>query len=49
MAQLIEQARVLDGDDGLGGKILNQINLLVGERSNYLAVDHERTDKIVIL
>ena len=31
-AQLVEQPRVLDGDDGLGGKVLYQLDLLVGER-----------------
>ena len=29
-AQLIEQARVLDGDDGLGGEVRDQLDLLVG-------------------
>ena len=28
-AQLVEQARVLDRDDGLGGKVLDQCDLLV--------------------
>src|SRR5262245_14327430 len=32
LAQLVEQARVLDRDDRLGGKVREQINLLVGER-----------------
>ena len=32
LAQLIEQPGVLDGDDGLIGEILHQLNLLVGER-----------------
>ena len=41
-AQLVEQPRVLDGDDGLVGEILNQLDLLVGERANLLAVDRER-------
>src|SRR5207342_1838747 len=27
-AQLVEQARVLYGDDGLGGEVLHQLNLL---------------------
>ena len=31
LAQLVEQARVLDGDDRLGGEILDQLDLLVGE------------------
>ena len=28
-AQLVEQPRVLDGDDGLGGEVLHQLDLLV--------------------
>ena len=41
-AQLVEQPHVLDGDDGLIGEILDQLDLLVGERSNLLAVDDDR-------
>jgi hypothetical protein len=39
LAQLIEQPRVLDGDDGLGGEILDQLDLCFGERTNLLTVD----------
>ena len=39
LAQLVEQARVLDGDDSLGGEILHQLDLLVGERADFLAID----------
>src|SRR5262249_22491011 len=45
-AQLVEQARVLDGDDGLGGKILHQLDLLVGEGQYLLAVDADRADQV---
>ena len=38
LAQLVEQAGVLDGDNRLGGEVLDQLDLLVGERSNLLAV-----------
>jgi len=38
---------VLDGDDGLGGEILHQCNLLVGERSHFLAVNAKNPDKLV--
>ena len=34
-AQLVEQAGVLDGDDGLGGEVLDQLDLLVGERAHF--------------
>ena len=36
-AQLIQQPRILDGDDGLGGEILHQGDLFVGEWTNLLA------------
>ena len=39
LAQLVEQPRVLDGDDGLGGEVRDQLDLLVGERPHLLAVD----------
>ena len=48
-AQLVEQARVLDGDDGLGGEVLHQLDLLVGERADLLAVDADRADQLVFL
>src|SRR5215470_2096774 len=48
-AQLIEQARVLDGNNGLGGKILHQLDLLVSEWSHFPAIDAEDTDQLVLL
>ena len=30
-AQLVEQAGVLDGDDGLRGEVADELDLLVGE------------------
>ncbi|MFZ0103423.1 MAG: hypothetical protein WAL49_14165 [Pseudolabrys sp.] len=39
LAQLIEQPRVLDGDDGLSSEILNQFDLLFAERSHLLTID----------
>ena len=48
-AQLVEQAGVLDGDDGLGGEVLDQLDLLVGERPNLLAVDDDGADQLVLL
>ena len=32
LPQLVEQPRVLDRDDGLGGEVRDQFDLLVGER-----------------
>ena len=46
-AQLVEQPRVLDGDDGLGGEVVDQLDLLVGEGTNFLAVYGECTDQVV--
>jgi hypothetical protein len=48
-AQLVEQARVLDGDDCLVGEILYQLDLLVGKGANLLAIDGDRADKLVLL
>ena len=36
---LVEQARVLDRDDRLGGEVLDQLDLLVGEWPHLLAID----------
>src|SRR5215475_10881648 len=47
-AQLVEQARVLDGDDRLGGKILDQLNLFVGERARLLTVNDDRANQLVL-
>ena len=33
LAQLVEQPRVLDGDDRLGGEVLHQLDLFVRERA----------------
>ena len=48
-AQLVEQPRVLDGDHGLGGEILHQLDLLVGERPHLLAVDDDGADQLIVL
>ena len=44
-AQFIEQANVLDGDDGLVGESLDEFDLLVGEWFNYRSRKNERTDR----
>src|SRR5580704_11361238 len=43
-AQFVEQARILDGDDGLGGEVLHKLDLLVAEGANFLAVDDDSAD-----
>ena len=49
LAQFVQQPRVLNGDDRLGGEILHELDLLVGERTDFLAVDAERADEPVFL
>ena len=48
-AQFVEQPRVLDGDDGLRGEVLYQLDLLVGERTHLLAIDDDGADQLVVL
>ena len=48
-AQFAEQPRVLDGDDGLGGEVFYQIDLLVGEPSDLLAINGEHADHFAVL
>ena len=47
-AQLVEQPRVLDSNDGLRGEVSQQVDLLVGERTDFLAVDDQRTNCIFV-
>src|SRR5262249_61751517 len=48
-AQLVEQARVLDSDDGLGGEICHQLNLLVREGTNFLTKDDDGSNQVIVL
>src|SRR5262249_61141168 len=48
-SQLVEQSGILDGDDGLRGEILDQIDLLIVEGSDLLAIDSDRTNQVVFL
>src|SRR5215469_14780827 len=45
LAQLVEQARVLDGNDGLRGEVLDQFDLLVRERPDFLPIDANCADQ----
>src|SRR5262245_26124282 len=49
LVEIVEQPRILDGDNSLGGKILNKIDLLFGKRAYFLAVDYDHTDEFVFL
>jgi hypothetical protein len=41
LPQFVEQPRVLDGDNGLRGKVLDQLDLLFGELPHYIAIDRD--------
>jgi hypothetical protein len=45
LAQFIKQTRILDGDDGLGGKVLHKLDLLIREGTKLLAVDDENAQQ----
>src|SRR5262245_29606019 len=45
--QRVEQPRVLDSNDRLGGEVLHQLNLLSGERLDFLAVNSDDADNFV--
>src|SRR5262245_50485610 len=47
--EIIDQPRVLDGDDGLGGEISEQIDLLFAEGAHFLAINAERTNQLTLL
>src|SRR6202035_5921230 len=49
LPQFVEQPRVLDGDDGLGGEIRQQLDLFGCEWSNLLAKDAESADEFILL
>ena len=48
-AQLVEQPRVLDGDDGLRGEVLHQRDLLIGEWSYLLPINTDDADQNIVL
>ena len=49
LAKLVEQARVLDGDDGLAGEVRDQLDVLVGEGAFFLAIDGDGADQLALL
>src|SRR5215831_4531621 len=46
--QLVEQPGILDGNDGLVGETLDQLDLLVGERSNLLPKNVDNTNQLAL-
>src|SRR6516162_8447215 len=49
LAQFVEQAGVLDRDDGLGGEICHQLNLFVREGANFLTKDRDGSNQVIVL
>jgi hypothetical protein len=47
-AQLVEQARVLDRDDGLFRKVANKLDLFVGERPDFLPCEIDGSDQLIL-
>src|SRR5580704_7344774 len=45
LAQLVEQPRVLDGNDRLGGEVLNELDLLVCERTDLHAPQYNGPER----
>ena len=48
-AQLVEEAGVLDGDDGLVGEARQEFSLLVSKQPNRLAINGHRAYELVVL
>src|SRR5262249_52624780 len=48
LLQLVEQPRILDGDDGLGGEICHQLNLLVREGTSFLTIDGDGSNQFIV-
>jgi hypothetical protein len=48
-AQLIQQSSILDGDDGLRGKIPHQLDLPVGEGPDFLTIDDNAPHQRIVL
>src|SRR5215468_10053171 len=48
LTQLVKQAGVLDRDDSLRGEVLGQLNLLIGERPDFLTEDVDDSNQLVV-
>src|SRR6516162_1135257 len=49
LVQLVEQAGVLYRDNGLSGEVLDQLDLLVGEWADLLAIDDNAANQLILL
>src|SRR6266516_367163 len=47
-AQLVEQARILDRDDGLTGEVCDQLDLLLGEWPDVGAIDCNAANRLIL-
>src|SRR6516165_1093597 len=47
MAQLVQQARILDSNDCLVREVLHQRDLLFGKGAHFLAVDHNHANQLI--
>src|SRR5262245_9482733 len=47
LAQFLQKSRILDGDDGLGGKVRHQLDMLACERPDLLAIDVDCADQLI--
>src|SRR5262249_17676444 len=47
--QLAKQACVLNRNNRLRGEVRNKFDLLIGKRTNLLAINYDRTDKLAVL
>jgi hypothetical protein len=47
LAQLVEQSGVLDGDNRLGGEILDQLDVLIRKRTHLLAIDDNGPNQLL--
>jgi hypothetical protein len=48
LAQFVEQPRVLDGDDGLGGKVDQQIDMFPLKRADYCSGYYNRAERLAL-
>src|SRR5262249_12155075 len=49
LAQLAQQPRILDGDDGLGGEVLDKGDLLFSKYLDFCPVDLDDTEQLLLL
>ena len=47
MTKLVEQPRVLDGDDGLGGEVLDKVDLFIVKWPHLLSINGDDADQFV--